>query len=175
MKNSWLIGVLVVGVVVAVLVVFNYQGRNQSVPLNEIFPEEEVRPVDINYEFVDNAQQPVEALPPMPSAGRTTSAKTAASPTSVTKSESAPKATASSSSKTFAIQVASFQDKAKAEQSLQGVKAKGYDAYLITRDLGEKGTWYRVYVGKYDTKAQAQENLAQVQKDYHGSFIIGPK
>ncbi len=52
MKNSWLVWVFVVGVVITMLFAFNYQGSQDTVPLSEIFPETETYPVDI--EFVDS-------------------------------------------------------------------------------------------------------------------------
>ena len=49
MKNSWLVWILIVGVVVTVFFAFNQQN---DVPFNDIFPEDESGPVDIEYEFI---------------------------------------------------------------------------------------------------------------------------
>ncbi|MCA9399422.1 MAG: hypothetical protein KC618_06710, partial [Candidatus Omnitrophica bacterium] len=60
MKNSWLIWVFIAGVVITVLVAFNYQGsNNETVPLSEIFPEEQSYPVAADYEFADETPDQV--------------------------------------------------------------------------------------------------------------------
>ncbi len=73
----------------------------------------------------------------------------------------------------FTIQVTSSKDKTKAESVLKVIKDKGYSSsYLVTKDLGDKGTWYRIYVGEFATKEQAQELLTKLKENYKDSFII---
>jgi len=73
--------------------------------------------------------------------------------------------------KKFAIQVAAFQDKKGADTVSEELKKKGYASFVETKDLGEKGIWYRVYADGFETKDQAQGLLDTVKKDYQGSFI----
>jgi len=73
--------------------------------------------------------------------------------------------------KRFVIQVASFQDKKRADVVVEELNKKGDAPMIETKDLGEKGIWYRVYVGGFETKDQAQGLLDIVKKDYPGSFI----
>jgi cell division protein FtsN len=56
----------------------------------------------------------------------------------------------------FLLQVASFQqpdsaEALKAELALQGLQAK-----VVDSDLGDKGTWYRVRLGPYAERAEAE-------------------
>lgn len=74
--------------------------------------------------------------------------------------------------KPFAIQVYSFQDRSKAEPAIEALEKKGYPAYIVSQDLGEKGLWHRVWVGRFETKDEAAEILDKIKGEYKDSFII---
>jgi len=76
------------------------------------------------------------------------------------------------SKKPFTIQVFSFKDKAKAQKAMDNIRQTGFPAYMVLRNLKEKGVWYRVCVGEFDTKEEADQMLAQLKKDYRESFVI---
>jgi len=186
MKN-WPIWLFVIGVVGIVLFAFNYQGNDNAVPLSEIFPEED-HPVDrVEYEFVgQNQEEPAKTV-----------MKTSAEPEGLTKKserseeKSVPSArpreqaaaasgTASSEKPDFSevpytIQVLSSKKKESAETALKKIKDAGYPAYIQETEIPDRGTWYRIYIGSFRTKAQADEYLTKVRKDYEGSFVISPK
>jgi cell division septation protein DedD len=71
----------------------------------------------------------------------------------------------------FTIQVASFQDKARAELVSEELKKKGYIPVISAKDLGDKGTWYRVWVGDFESEEKARELLKRLKEDYKDSFI----
>src|SRR3989338_1357358 len=73
------------------------------------------------------------------------------------------KTAAVSFAKPLTIQVHSFQDQAKAQKAVDDLRKLGFSAEIVKRDLKEKGVWYRVCVGEFETKSQAQEELAQLQ------------
>ena len=73
--------------------------------------------------------------------------------------------------KKFTIQVASFQDKARAEKVSTGLKEKGYQPVISAKELPEKGTWYRVFVGDFDNEEAAKELLNTLKEAYKDSFI----
>ena len=72
----------------------------------------------------------------------------------------------------FTIQVYSFQDKNRAEASLQVLKNNGYQAFLTVSDLGKKGVWYRVRVGGIANEATATKMLDEIRKKYNSGFIL---
>ena len=72
----------------------------------------------------------------------------------------------------FTIQVYSFQDKDRAETALQTLKNSGYQAFLITTDLGKKRVWYRVRVGGIPDEAAARKMLDEIRKNYNSGFIV---
>lgn len=62
-----------------------------------------------------------------------------------------------------AFEVASFPDKAqaqaKADELVKKLKTNKWDAYWVLTDIPGKGLWYRVYVGRYETRELADKAL----------------
>jgi cell division septation protein DedD len=69
----------------------------------------------------------------------------------------------------YAVQVASFPLRSEAEQSKNKLLAKGYGAYIVESNLGAKGTWYRVQIGKKMEQGAAKELANKVGK---GALVI---
>lgn len=206
MKNQWWVWVFVIAIVGVVLFAFNYTGNKESVPLSEIFPEQQSGDASkIEYEFVENkgkdaASTDAQATTQPGAAETAAAAGTAPSATgkeskpavqpapsatvpTVAKTEpaSAPKQVASSPVKSnfsdipFTIQVSSHKNREQAEIALKGITAAGYPAQIVEINLGDKGKWYRIYVGNFQTKEQANSYLANLKPTYKDSFIISPK
>ncbi len=57
----------------------------------------------------------------------------------------------------YTIQMSSWRSRAKAESEAERYRGMGLEAYVQQADLGEKGTWYRVRVGRYPALSEAQE------------------
>lgn len=193
MKKSVIIGIFLVGVLGTVFYIYNYQTAQQEISLNTIFAGEESYPSDVEYEYVGadgktisqtaakvkqaslqeiptQITQPVEkttqviqtAATTIPEADQVVAEKITTSVSSLAKSA-------------FTIQVASLKDKAGAERVLKDLSTKSYSGFIVPRDLGDKGTWYRVYVGQFDIKSEADAFLAKVKQDFPSSFVIAPK
>ncbi len=92
--------------------------------------------------------------------------------TTLTSQAASQKTAAVSSSKPLTIQVHSFQDQVKAQKALDDLRKLGFSAEIIKRDLKEKGVWYRVCIGEFETKKQAEEELAKLKEKYKNSFVI---
>lgn len=73
--------------------------------------------------------------------------------------------------KKFTIQVASFQDKARADILVEDLRKKGYAPTISAKDLGEKGTRYRVEVGEFESEEKTREILNTLKEHYKDSFI----
>jgi cell division septation protein DedD len=69
------------------------------------------------------------------------------------------------------IQVASFQDKARAEIVVNDLKQKGYQPVISSKELPDKGTWYRVFVGDFATEEETKSLLDKLKESYKDSFI----
>jgi len=190
LHNSWLLWVFFIGVIVTVLFAVNYQGTKGGVPISEIFTDEEIFPVDIAYDQEVQKQAKVE--PAVKSLKQEVPVAQATAAFAVKKepavSESAvqiassdavepPKAIDKNklSNVLYTIQVASFKEKSRAEKIVNELKSKEHFSYIGVRDLGEKGKWYRVYVGRFNVKTEADAYLSEIKKLYKSSFIISPK
>ncbi len=61
----------------------------------------------------------------------------------------------------FTLQIASFKSKERAEKEARRWRSRGMRAVVKSRDLGKKGVWYRVYIGRFrsvgEAKAKARE------------------
>ncbi|HBG61490.1 MAG: hypothetical protein A2Y03_06100 [Omnitrophica WOR_2 bacterium GWF2_38_59] len=187
LKNSLLIWVFSVAVLVTVLLAFNKQG-SQKIPLSEIFPEQEVAPADVEYEFVGeevvNQEEQVEAkeveakaveakavepIVKKPVANVVQESKVVED--QVKKAVVKKPEIVQPAASFYAIQVSSFKNSSKAQQDVDNLIKKGYEAYIMPMNLGSQGVWYRVYIGKFETKSSAMLFLQGIQKDFKDSFI----
>lgn len=57
----------------------------------------------------------------------------------------------------FVVQVASLQDRKKAEDLRDRLDSMGYAPYIDTAELSDRGRWYRVKLKGFETKEEAQK------------------
>lgn len=164
MKNTWILWIFIAGIAVAILIAFNHQETTRQVTLSEIFPEE-TKPEEIGAPIPESAPA---AKVPSQNAGESAAASFAEDSLMSKDAVTAEHLR----NMPFTIQAASFREAAKAEKILNDLKKKGFPAYLVSKDLGEKGVWHRVYVGGFPSKTEAKGLLAQIQEDYKDSFIV---
>ncbi|HIE64368.1 MAG: SPOR domain-containing protein [Nitrospira sp.] len=55
----------------------------------------------------------------------------------------------------FAVQVASFSKKNRAEVLAEELREKGYKTYVVSQEIPQKGRWYRVRIGHYADRSEA--------------------
>jgi len=155
-KNQWVIWTIVIGAIVVTLIAFNYQGdKKEVIPLSDIFPEEFDDSGTIEYEFVEEDKKAEEVK---------TVAKVKPVAPKVKQSAAQPHGV-------YAIQALSSKNKEMTEKEIAKLKKKGLPAYLVTMDLENKGVWYRIYVGKFAEKKQAENYLPTVKQIYGDCFI----
>ena len=68
----------------------------------------------------------------------------------------------------FTVHSGSYQKRSSALSELSRMKAKGYDAFIERVDLGKRGIWYRVKVGRFKTRAEAE----QLQKKIQNALVV---
>jgi cell division septation protein DedD len=61
------------------------------------------------------------------------------------------------SDKRFTVQIASFPDLAGAQEMEQSLKLKSYPVVIQEAEVPGKGTWYRVRVGDFTTRQEAEQ------------------
>ena len=70
------------------------------------------------------------------------------------------------------VQVASVKDVQDAGRLIISLKKKGFPAYMSTATIPGKGIWYRVLVGTYEDRTQANRTLSELKKQKIGGIII---
>ncbi len=68
----------------------------------------------------------------------------------------------SATAKEYTVQVSAFQDETEAESLVYKLRDKDYPAYYIRVDLGKKGIWFRVRIGRFSTESK----VVQFSKDF---------
>jgi cell division septation protein DedD len=67
----------------------------------------------------------------------------------------------------FTLQLSSFQDESEATTFYQKLRASGYEPFITRAEVPEKGTWFRVRLGKYasyDDAIAAKQSFEKAEK-----------
>ena len=64
----------------------------------------------------------------------------------------------------YTVHVASFRKLEGANREIENYKKRGYEAFKILTWIPQMGRWYRVYVGHFKTKAEAQKSALELIK-----------
>ncbi len=70
------------------------------------------------------------------------------------------------------IQVASLKDPEAADRMVAKLKDKWYPAYRSVAEIPGKGVWYRVRIGSFRRKAEAQSTLERLKKDKIDGILL---
>lgn len=70
--------------------------------------------------------------------------------------------------KKWTVQIVSFPDKESAVEFANGFVARGYNPIINSVEISGRGTWYRVSLGLFDTRAEAIEYIEQNQTIFGG-------
>ncbi len=68
----------------------------------------------------------------------------------------------------FILQVASLQDRGKAEELKGTLIQMGYDPFVDVADLPDKGKWYRVKMKGFETREDARRVGAEIERKIKG-------
>lgn len=159
MKNTWVKLLLIIGVVAVIFIVLNQlKGKDREVPPKGTVYEEEIITIPDITSVSEEEIESEEANTSLKSKEPISDYSTAIS--------------SDASERPFAIQVGSFRDKSRAESVAVKLREQDYPAHIATKDLGQRGVWYRVWVGKFETKEEAAQILEKIRQNYKDSFII---
>ena len=70
----------------------------------------------------------------------------------------------------YTLQIASYQEKNDADEDVKKMKQRGYAAFIVASELPGKGTWYRVRLGSFSSKAAAEK----LQRELRAKEGISP-
>lgn len=72
----------------------------------------------------------------------------------------------------FTIQIRSSPNETDAKQFADSLKSAGFDAYVMRADLGAKGIWYRVRVGRFQSREEAQREIGKLRSNARSTEAI---
>lgn len=188
MKNTWFLWFLGVGVVVTILIALNFEGGRKTVPLNEIFPDEN-QAQGIEYEFAETESDLATVVEkserkntpaasgavPKAAPSQVPAVTAVAVPQAIgtaAPSVAVAAATAPLPGKAFTVQIASFKDENRAQKALAQAKDKGYaEAFIDSKSRPDGGFNYQICVGRFNAMAEARSFLSKLQQDYKDGFI----
>jgi cell division septation protein DedD len=67
--------------------------------------------------------------------------------------------------KSYTLQAISVQDQVAAQKMVAKLRNKGFAAFLTEGEIPGKGTWYRVRVGGYKNRAEAEPIIRRLQAE----------
>jgi len=91
-------------------------------------------------------------------------------PKSPPRSKPAPKTVAQQGR--FSIQVAAVQNPQSAEQLAAKLRKQGYRAYRLRSEVAGKGVWYRVRVGAFENRGEADRVLGKLKADNFSGMVV---
>lgn len=71
----------------------------------------------------------------------------------------------------YAVQVGSFRSKDQANKLIDQLHREQLNAYIAGADLENDKGWYRVYVGEYVDRADAEAKLSALKSRYAQAFV----
>jgi cell division septation protein DedD len=72
----------------------------------------------------------------------------------------------------FAIQLGSYPQMGEATRAVERLKAKGYSAFVAIADLPDRGRWYRVRIGGFDTKDDASRYVRDLSSKENVEALV---
>ena len=74
----------------------------------------------------------------------------------------------------YAIQIGSYHDVTEANAAIETWKTKGYPAYLMIADIPNRGRWYRIRIGGFGAREDAESYLSELktQENVDGLVVL---
>ena len=74
--------------------------------------------------------------------------------------------------KRLSIQIASLKDPKAADRIVERLGKKGYPAYRVIGKISGRGIWYRVRIGYYQNRSEAEGMLKRLREDKIKGIIV---
>jgi cell division protein FtsN len=63
----------------------------------------------------------------------------------------------------YAVQVGSFSTVSAANERVSSLRAAGFEARVAEAELAKRGTWYRVYSGRFESREEASRHESKLR------------
>jgi len=72
----------------------------------------------------------------------------------------------------FQVQAAAYRDARQAEKMVERLKSMGFNARVVSRDIPDKGRWFRVVAGDFENRKKAEQAASQIAEKIKGAKCI---
>ena len=72
----------------------------------------------------------------------------------------------------YTIQIASMKDKNAADKMVSKLRSQGHPAFKTMGRLSNDQVWYRIRIGSYRSKIEAELQLQTIKKKYAGAIMV---
>ena len=72
----------------------------------------------------------------------------------------------------YLVQVVSYREKEKADRLCKRLRVLGYNPRIVTTELPGRGRWFRVILGGFETRQEAQKVVGVVSKEIAGLSCV---
>ena len=134
--------------------------KDTSVP--DIKPQQTAKPEKKDQSQSKDLELKQKSQPQKAETQKATSSKTTAKQKDQRKAAAA--VTKKSTGAVYTIQAASVKKVKNADRMVAELKQKGYPAYRSIGKVAQKGIWFRVRIGEYNSKAEARQTLNKLKK-----------
>jgi cell division septation protein DedD len=111
------------------------------------------------------APPPAAALKPAPAAASPAPAPTPVATSAKVPAPAADNLPTAGRSGTWAVQVIATRDRAMAGSVLKRLAAKGYPAFLVNPPANAKDAYYKVHIGRYNDRGEAEKVSLRIKKE----------
>jgi hypothetical protein len=72
----------------------------------------------------------------------------------------------------FQVQAGAYRDAGQAKKMAERLKSTGFNATVVPRDIPDKGRWFRVVVGDFESREKAKQAVSQIAEKIKGAKCI---
>lgn len=72
----------------------------------------------------------------------------------------------------WTLQLSAYQDRAEADRFAAGLRDKGYAPYIVEAQIPNKGTWYRVRMGRFGSREAAARYMDDFKRETAMNAIV---
>lgn len=152
------------------------QARQESLKQKEAEAEVQAQVrIDFHEALKEDKARPLKIPAPLPPAADkvTPAAPTPAVQAKPPASETPPvKAASADAEKMFTIQVAAIKDPRAAQEMIEKLKKKGFDAYSIKAELADGVVWHRIRCGAFESREAAGPLLSNLKEAGYGPVLV---
>lgn len=142
-------------------------GSKSPTPAAEAVPPSGLAPMAATPKRA-GGEKPASPAPvsPAPAQAKATSTAKPDPPTAApAKTAPLPASTAEPAGDGFVVQVAAVRDRTEADAILKHLQGKGYSAFLVASGVGSPASLFRVRVGKFKARSEAEATAKRLEKE----------